>query len=101
MTAPVLHRGQRVVRTPSALSAEIDGEIVALDVAKGACYGLDRIGSRIWSLISEPIAIEAVCAILAEAYDVDDATCERDVSDLLAELAVEGLVRLEPGPTAS
>ena len=37
-----------------AVSAEIDGEVVALDVNTGICYGLDPIGSNIWRLLETP-----------------------------------------------
>jgi hypothetical protein len=90
-----------VVRNPGALSAEIDGEVVALDVARGACYGLDAIGARIWAMIETPIAIGEVCAVLTGAYDVDAATCRADVLDLFAALRDEGLVDIAPAPPAS
>ncbi len=87
---------QVVVRSDEALTAEIDGEVVALDVAKGVCYGLDPIGSHIWALLATPIRVAEICAAMAEAYEVDDAVCERDVTDLVADLASQGLVRLLP-----
>ncbi len=93
---PVLP-SQRVVQSPSALAAEIDGEVVALDVEKGVCYGLNPIGSTIWALLAQPTTLAAVCGALTEVYEIDDATCARDVGDLLADLAAEGLVRLLPG----
>jgi hypothetical protein len=83
----------RYVQSSSALAAEIDGEVVALDVVKGVCYGLDPIGSEIWSMLAQPTSIGSICIALAEVYDVDDATCRRDVGELLADLEAEGLVR--------
>jgi hypothetical protein len=91
-----LSAAQRVVQDPSALAAEIDGEVVALNVDKGVCYGLDPVGSRIWSMLERPTAIVEICAAMAQAYDVEDAVCARDVTDLIADLASEGLVRLAP-----
>jgi hypothetical protein len=90
-----------VARAPDALSAGIDGEVVALDVARGACYGLDPIASRIWSLIETPTAIGEVCRVLVAEYDVDPAICETDVLDLLADLCVEGLVVIHAAPAAA
>jgi hypothetical protein len=87
------------VTSPAALAAEIDGEMVALDVDKGICYGLDPIGSRIWSMLADPTSLAAICAVMTRLYDVDEATCERDVGDLLADLAAEGLVRPVPDPS--
>src|SRR5579871_5239679 len=88
--------GDRVARNRTTLSAEIDGEVVALDVARGACYGLDAVGARIWSMIAEPRSVQEVCEALMAVYEVDEATCHRDVLDLLAALRGEGLIEVAP-----
>jgi len=90
-----------IARAPGALSAAIDGEVVALDVAKGACYGLDPIASRIWSLIEAPTAIDDICRLLVAEYEVDAPTCEADVLDLVADLLAEGLVVTQPAPAVT
>src|SRR5438874_210372 len=87
-----------VSRGATALSAEIDGEVVALDVAKGVCYGLDPVGSRIWALIEEPITVATVCQALMSEFDVDAAICEADVLDLFVQLRAEGLIAVRPEP---
>lgn len=86
----------RVARNPHTLSAEIDGEVVALDIARGACYGLDAIGARIWSMIDSPRAIGEVCEALTAVYDVDVETCRADVLDLFTALRGEGLIQIAP-----
>ena len=81
-----------VVRKDGCLDAEIDDEIVALNVESGACYGLNRVGSRIWALVAAPIRIDAICATLVAEYAVAPDLCERQVLDLLEELRAEGLI---------
>ena len=76
------------------IEAEIDEEIVALSVERGTCYGMNRVGSRIWHLIAKPIRISDLCAALVAAYRVDPAVCERQVLDLLEGLRAEGLVAM-------
>lgn len=88
-------------RDPKALSAEIDGEVVALDIAKGVCYGLDPVGARVWSLIEHPSSIEDLCARLMIDYDIEADICRRDVLDLLADLRAEGLIEVRPAPPAT
>ena len=90
-----------VVRSADALSGQIDGEVVALDVGRGACYGLDPVGSRIWALIEGPTAIGDLCVSLMAEYEVDAGTCRRDVIDLLSHLSAEGLIRVERPSTPS
>src|SRR5215475_13061419 len=36
------------------IEADVDGEILALGIEHGTCYGLNRVGSRIWNLLAEP-----------------------------------------------
>ena len=81
-----------VARGDGFIEAEIDNEIVALNIETGTCYGLNRVGSRIWALIEVPSRVEDVCAKLIAEYDVEPTTCERQVLDLLEELRAEGLV---------
>jgi hypothetical protein len=81
-----------VARSDGFIEAEVDNEIVALNVERGTCYGLNPVGSRIWNLLSAPTRIGDVCATLLTEYSVDPSVCERQVLDLLEELRVEGLI---------
>jgi hypothetical protein len=81
-----------VVRSDGFLHAEIDSEVVALNIAQGTCYGFNPVGSRIWNLLAKPIRVRDLCAMLVTEYEVDPAICERQVLDLLEGLCVEGLI---------
>lgn len=50
-----------VARNSGFMEAEVDQEIVALDVEKGVYYGLNPVGSRIWRLLINPIRIADIC----------------------------------------
>jgi len=76
------------------VEAEADGEVVALNIDNGTCYGLNRVGSRVWSLIAEPARVGGVCETLIAEYKVDRATCEQQVLELLEDLHDEGMVVL-------
>jgi hypothetical protein len=73
----------------------VDGEIVALDVNKGQCYGLDAIGSDVWRLLEDETSVEEICSDLSSRYDVDPQTCRVDVLKLVGDLHDEGLVTVE------
>jgi hypothetical protein len=83
-----------VVRGDGLIEAEVDGEVVALHIDKGTCYGLNKVGSRVWQLVAAPTPIRDICATLVSEYQVDPTTCERQVLDLLEELRAEGLVHI-------
>jgi hypothetical protein len=81
-----------VVRNNSLIEAEVENEIVALNIETNTCYGLNPVGSRIWRLLAAPIRISDICAKLLTEYKVHSNACERQVLDLLEELRAEGLI---------
>ena len=84
----------RIVRTSRLLESEVDGELVALDIENGQCYGLNGAGTRIWQLLGTETTPARICDALTGEYDVDRATCEADVRQVLGSLKDEGLVEV-------
>jgi hypothetical protein len=80
-----------LARSDGLLTAEVDGELMAMNIDRGTCYGLNGVGTRIWDLLVEPRTIDDICALLVREYDVDPARCRSEVADLLSELCEEGL----------
>ena len=80
-----------VMRCDGLLTAEVDGELMAMSIDRGTCYGLNGVGTRIWALLAEPRTIDDLCASLLREYEVDAAQCRSEVIDLLEELRAEGL----------
>ena len=83
----------RLVRCEEMLEADVNGEVVALHVERGQCYGLNGVASEIWRMLEQPISAEEICARLTSDYEVDGATCRAQVIQLLSDLREEGLVR--------
>jgi hypothetical protein len=75
----------------TATTAEIDGQLVALDMNTGTCFGLNRVATRIWQLIEAPTSARAIAEVLVAEYDVTPETCTAQTLDLLQELAEIGL----------
>ena len=86
-------RNARIIRCEDLLEADVNGEIVALHIQKGQCYGMNGVASRVWALLAEPRSPAEICATLSGEYEVDEATCRADVDALLDELRAEGLVK--------
>jgi hypothetical protein len=74
------------------LAATVDQEVVILSVERGSYYGLDDIGSEIWQRLATAVRVDALCTSLAEKYEADRPTIERDVLQLLEKLVAEGLI---------
>lgn len=82
----------RIVRNDAMPSGAVDGETVAMDLDRGAVFGLDEVGSAIWELSAEPVSVGAITDALTERFDVDRARCLEDVTAFVAELIEEGLL---------
>ena len=92
----ILSLDNTVGRNAAVIEAEIDGEIVAMNIETGFCYGLNLVGSRIWNLLADPVYIYRLCEQLCAEFEVDPDICERQVLDLLEELRAENLVQILP-----
>lgn len=90
--SPTLTANTLVTWSETAISTEIDGELVALDVTKGVCYGLNRMGTRIWRLIETPRSARQVSEILTLEFDVAPEECTEQILGLLRELMAVELV---------
>jgi hypothetical protein len=84
----------RVVQTDSVLVGQIGDELVALDVDRGVCFGLNSVASHVWQGIAEPVTVRDLCRKLHEIYDVEYEICEAQITDLLQDLLEEGLARV-------
>ena len=83
-----------ISRSPSVLSAEVDGGIVMMSIERGRYFSLDRIGSDIWRRIEPPCSFATLIDGLAADYEADRATIVSDVQSLLGHMAEHDIVRL-------
>jgi hypothetical protein len=85
-----------VVATDDAVSADVGGERVLLNVATGTYHGMNAVGSRVYDLVAAPRTVADVVAAVRAEFDVDAATADRDVREFLATLSDVGLVAVGP-----
>lgn len=85
-----------VRRTGDLIETEVDGELVALHVDNGTCYGFNGTATRIWAMIEQPRRLSELKEELLREFDVDPSTCEAQLKELLDELAADGLVEIRP-----
>ncbi|MEA3032372.1 MAG: hypothetical protein QOH86_388 [Sphingomonadales bacterium] len=89
-----------VSRKEGLIEAEVDGEIVALHVDNGTCYGFNGTASAVWRMLDRPRRLDEICAGLIGDYEVEPDRCEREVMELLRDLESDGLVELQGEPPA-
>ena len=83
----------RIERNESIPTGVIGGEMVALDLVKGDCFGMDAIGTRIWALAESSAKVSTIVDQLTSEFEVDRPTCSADVLAFLTKLAEAGLIR--------
>lgn len=75
-----------ISRHPETIATEIDGEVVLMSLVTGRTFGLDKRGSRIWSLLEQPRSLEDAVAELLKVYNVPPETCLNDVTSFVSKL---------------
>lgn len=84
------------VRVPDdVISREVGEGTVMLDLAKGAYFGLDPVGGRMWQLLGEGRTLTGVCDAIVEEFDVTREVVERDLLALVDQLRAEGLLQAD------
>ena len=84
-------------RAVDLMEAELDDEIVALDVNGGTCFGFNAVASSVWRALAEPTSFEALRDRLLGEYEVSPDQCTEELRELLADLTGKGLVRASAG----
>jgi hypothetical protein len=88
MTLPTM-----IVIAPDVMTRKVGDETVILHLGDGSYYGLDVIGTRIWTLLAEGRPPVDVCEAIVAEYEVTRSRAEQDLEALLNELLARGLVK--------
>jgi hypothetical protein len=81
-----------VVVAADVLSSELGPEHVLLNLHDGMYYGLEAVGSEIWTLVQRPITVAEICRVVSDIHDVEPERCRADVIRLLNDMAERRLV---------
>ena len=79
-------------QNPEVVSREVEGELVLLDLESATYFGLNQVGSRVWTLVGELGSLRKVCESMEREYAVPREQLERDVLSLARELRDKGLL---------
>jgi len=85
----------RAVSLPDVLAQELQGESVLLNVRNGRYYGLDEVGTRMWTVMTSSKSLREACDKLLAEYDIDPDRLENDVTKLAEDLVEHGLVEIQ------
>lgn len=95
MNSPSFSKGAAAFVSEHVLDQELDGEIVLLDLKSGVYYGLNEVGSRMWSHLSHLSDLDEIMSLLLDEFDVDRETLLIHLHDLCHQLNSLELITLE------
>jgi hypothetical protein len=73
---------------------DLEGEAVILNLESGTYFGLDKVGTRIWSLLQEDGSLRRAFEAVQQEYDVTPEKLESDLLRLVEELRAKGLLNV-------
>jgi hypothetical protein len=83
-----------VTAASEQVSCPLGEEAAILNLKNTVYYGLDPVGSRIWSLLQQARSVCELRDALVDEYDVEAERCERDLLALLEKMRAEGLIQV-------
>ena len=86
---------RRLIPSPDAAESRVGDETVLLHRKSGLYFGLDAMGTRIWSMLKEGRNPTQICTEIACGHDVERATVEADVRAFLGDLDAHSLIVAE------
>jgi hypothetical protein len=92
-------REQVLLRSQAVVARVVAGETLIVPIrAKvgdlASIYSFNGTGSLIWKLLESPRTVEQLATAVAQAYEVDPAQAERDVTNFVNEMKSVGLVEV-------
>ena len=76
------------------LYSDLNGEAVILSLKNEKYYGINAVGAFIWSTIQNPVTFQDIQENIIEEYDIDEATCRKEVASFLKKMAEENLIEI-------
>jgi Coenzyme PQQ synthesis protein D (PqqD) len=87
----------KAVVPPDVLIQETLGESVLLNLRSGQYFGLNSVGTHMWTVFTRADSLGAACNKLAAEYDVEPHRLEQDLRALVKQLTELGLLEVHGG----
>lgn len=83
-----------IERNANMMVAEMDGDLVMMDVTEGSYFAINPVGGHIWTQLETPQSLPSLVDSVQGAFASDDAVqIKADVEKFLADLLEHGLIR--------
>ena len=91
----------RIGVVPDVMFRVVGEESVLLHLKTETYLGLDPVGTRMWTLLTQTDSIEDAYQVLLREYDVDGQQLRSDLEDFIAKLIENDLVLLDGAQTVA
>ncbi len=75
------------------MMADLEGEAVLLNVQSGRYFGLNEVGTSIWSLMKEPCSVGDIVDAIHAEYNVESGVLNNDVLSFLENMKTRKLIQ--------
>jgi hypothetical protein len=84
----------RAAPKSTIVGAEVESEMVLLDIEAGDYFGLDEVGTAIWRRLGQGASEDEIVSSLIIEYEVDPEQLRSDVRAFVRLLHAKGLVEI-------
>lgn len=88
----ILLRKGRISIRDGVMVRQVEGESVLLNLNSESYFGLDDVGTRMWTALMDSGSIEAAFETLLAEYDVEPEQLRTDLCSFIDKLSVAGLI---------
>lgn len=88
----MLKLSTKLKRSDEVIASKMDDEVVMMSVEQGMYFGLDPIAADIWDVLESKKTVKEIIEAMVKKYDVDKATCKKDVLQFLRQMQKNNLV---------
>jgi len=87
-------RKGRVSIPEGVMVRHLEGESVLLNLNTESYFGLDDVGTRMWTVLTESASIETAYAVLQAEYEVEPEQLQADLCSFIDRLHESGLINV-------
>jgi coenzyme PQQ synthesis protein D (PqqD) len=87
-----LLRKGRISIPDGVMVRQLEGESVLLNLNSESYFGLDDVGTRMWTVLTESESIETAFQTLLAEYEVEPEQLRTDLCSFIDKLSVAGLI---------
>jgi hypothetical protein len=77
------------------LANSLGDETVMMNLESGDYLGVNSVGTDIWNLLNEPIAVAELIKKILEMYDVSEEKCSAEVNTFLTNALEQGMITVK------